>query len=143
MPGVTCYPGKHLHLAKTHIRRGRSLCLYLEKQQDGGLGESRRIFFDRSCVSPAHVKRIGTLVITPPFRHNRASQRKADNLQTEVSALDYGGTTEFEMVGEIAGENSGGSLPYAASTFAVETSISTDRPRKSKSTRIRSLAGSK
>ncbi len=33
--------------------------------------------------------------------------------------------------------------PYAASTFAVETSISTERPRKSKRTRIRSFAGSK
>src|SRR5207244_11905318 len=32
---------------------------------------------------------------------------------------------------------------YAASTFAVETSISTDRPRKSNRTRIRSFARSK
>jgi hypothetical protein len=33
-----------------------------------------------------------------------ASQREADNFQTEVSALDYGGTAEFEMVGKITGE---------------------------------------
>jgi hypothetical protein len=33
-----------------------------------------------------------------------ASQREADNLQTEVPALDYGGTAEFEMVGKITGE---------------------------------------
>jgi len=26
-------------------------------------------------------------------------KERADNLQTEVSALDYGGTAEFEIVG--------------------------------------------
>jgi hypothetical protein len=40
----------------------------------------------------------------PAFRRKRASQREADNLQIEVSALAYGGTAEFEMVGKITGE---------------------------------------
>jgi len=88
------------------------------------------------------------LLVTPStlLVRKRASHREADNLQTEVSAR-LRRTAEFEMVdkitGEIADENNGRSQPYAASTFAVETSISTDRPRKSKRTRIRSFAGSK
>jgi hypothetical protein len=64
-------------------------CMYLKELQDSGLGDSSESALTRSCASPAHVKRIGTLVTR--FRRKRASQREADNLQTEVSALDYRG----------------------------------------------------
>jgi hypothetical protein len=78
--------------------------MYLKELQDSGLGDSSESALTRSCVSPAHVK-ADRNPGHPAFVVNvLASQREADNLRTEVPALDYGGTAEFETVGKITGE---------------------------------------
>src|SRR5215471_16099083 len=95
------------------------------------------VVFDRPKVASVRPLSQGWICV-----EGRAFDFQSRELKTTIVGKLYGcGNLTLQQIQSINRRSKLRLLNHAGSTFAVETSISIDRPRKSSNTRIRSLAG--